>query len=103
MGRVGGHLAVGSDLGEESVAVGPRQHAPKHHAVVPCAAQRAYLVDALDAAAGKTRGVGRQRGRDRARMAEHEAAGGAVALSKARSACVSRVANLRANPSLSYA
>ena len=36
-------------------------------------------------------------------LAAHEAAGRAVALSKAGSACVSRVANRLANPSLSYA
>ncbi len=89
MGSVGGHLAVGSDLGEEGVAVGPRQHAPKHHAVVPRAAQRTHLVNALDAAARKARGVGRQRGRQRAGVTEHEAAGGAVALSRARPECVS--------------
>ena len=102
-GSVGGHLAVGGDLREERVAVGPGEHAPKHHAVVARAAQGAHLVYALDAAAREARGVGRQRGRERASMAAHEAAGRAVALSKAGSACVSRVANRLANPSLSYA
>ena len=44
VGRVGGHLAVGGDLREERVAVGPGEHAPKHHAVVARAAQGAHLV-----------------------------------------------------------
>ena len=48
--------------------------------VVARAAQGAHLVDALDAAAREARGVGRQRGRERASMAAHEAAGRAVAL-----------------------
>ena len=40
-GRVGGHLAVGGDLREERVAVGPGEHTPKNHAVVARAAQGA--------------------------------------------------------------